>query len=93
MENYKCELIGGRYLRHLKCRVSYSFLRGLRLCNIAQNTTAYILVEDQLRLSLNIVTVDQERELHRPSSENSTDPAARTPQAPSARTPQTQQLN
>ena len=49
------------------CRVSYSLLRGLG--NIAQeNTTADILVEDQLRSPLDMATVDWAQELHTPNS-------------------------
>ena len=45
--------------------VSYSFLRGLG--NIAQvNTRADILVEDKLRPSSAMETVDQEQELNKP---------------------------
>ena len=48
-------------------RVSYSFLRGLG--NIAQeNTTADILVEDQLQPPLDMVTVDLEQELRKLNS-------------------------
>ena len=47
--------------------LSYSFLWGLG--NIAQeNTPADILVEDPLRRPLDMETVDQERELHKPNS-------------------------
>ena len=49
------------------CRVSYSFLQGLG--NIVQeNTTADILIEDQLQPLWDMVTVVQERELHTPNS-------------------------
>ena len=76
-EDYiKCEQIGGGSPRHLN-NLSYlfivdcthvgsanSFLRGLG--NIAkENTTADILIEDQLWPPLDTVTVDQERELHK----------------------------
>ena len=43
-------------------------LRGL--ANIAQeNTTANVLVEDQLRPPLKMVPVDQERELHKQTAD------------------------
>ena len=49
--------------------MSYSRLQ--RLGNIAQenttNQTADVLVEDQLQPPLDMVTVDQERELHKPN--------------------------
>ena len=49
------------------CRVSYSFLQGIG--SIAQeNTTADILVEDQLRPPLDMLAVDLERKLHKPNS-------------------------
>ena len=48
-------------------KVSYSFLRGLG--NFAQEITkADILIEDQLLLPLDMATVDQEREMHKPNS-------------------------
>ena len=48
-------------------RVSYSFLR--ELSNFTQeNTQADISIEDQLRPPLDMVTVDQKRELHKPNS-------------------------
>ena len=50
-----------------KIKVGYSFHCGLG--NIAQeNITADILIEDQLQPPLDMITVDQERELHRPNS-------------------------
>ena len=48
-------------------QVSHSFLLGL--VNIVQeNTTVDVLIEDQLWIALDVVTDDQERELHKPNS-------------------------
>ena len=49
------------------CRVSYCFLQGLG--NIAQeNIMADSLIEDQVWPLLDMVTVDKEREFHKPNS-------------------------